>query len=297
MVIGIDPEGEGHANGLLPFPDLVDRFGDREVLIGQGFARKHGIQEGEELAVVGQDLDGAIANDLYVVSAVVPSPVEVVNNMGIVMTIEDAEELLRMPNQAHEIVVHVDSPERVDATLAQIRTLPLLDDAEVLPWYDIVPQFVSMIKLIDYYALVVLFIVCIAALAGIANTMLMSTFERIHEFGMLLSLGCSPGRLARIVTLEALLIGVIGVGIGSVLGLGWVALTSESGIDYAALGGNQSTYEVAYQGLHLTSRVVPRLYYSDIIAALVAVLCTSLVSVIWPMLRVVRLEPMEAMRS
>lgn len=297
MVVGIDPRGEAHEKGLLPQAPSLDQFGNRQVLIGHGFARRHGIEPGMEIAVVGQDVDGSIANDLFTVASVVRSPVDVVNNLGIVMSLGDAEELLQLSDQAHEIIVHVNDPDMVDVVASRIAALPALTEAEVLPWQEIVPQFVSMIKLVDWYALIILFIVCIAALAGIANTMLMSTFERMHEFGMLLSLGCSPGRLSRIVTIEAILLGLLGVGIGSALGIGFVALTYESGIDYAALGGDQATYEVAYQGLQLSSKVTPTLHSSDIIAAVSAVLLTSLISVIWPTLRIIRLEPMEAIRS
>jgi putative ABC transport system permease protein len=142
----------------------------------------------------------------------------------------------------------------------------------------------------------VLLIVFVAAAAGIANTMLMSTFERKHEFGMLLSLGCGPFKLSRMVTLEAVLLGLFGVAIGTVLGVGLVLITSQTGMDYAYLGGGQDSYEASFRGLQLSSLVYPRLYARDILAGVVAVFLTSLISVVWPIARISRLEPMEAMR-
>ncbi len=41
--------------------------------------------------------------------------------------------------------------------------------------------------------------------------MMMSPFERTHEFGMLLSLGCGPGRLSRIIAAEAVILGFLDV--------------------------------------------------------------------------------------
>ncbi len=49
-------------------------------------------------------------------------------------------------------------------------------------------------------------LVFVAAIAGIANTLMMSTFERMHEFGMLLSLGCRPLRIVALIVLEACLV-------------------------------------------------------------------------------------------
>jgi len=125
----------------------------------------------------------------------------------------------------------------------------------------------------------------------------MSTFERKHEFGMLLSLGCGPGRLARMVTVEAVILGLLGVALGTALGLALVAVTSHTGMDYSMLGGSgQETYEASFQGLNLSSLVYPKLFVSDVVAGLVAVFLTSLLSVLWPVAKIVRMEPMEAMR-
>jgi ABC-type lipoprotein release transport system permease subunit len=273
MVVGVDPATESNPSGLLPAEGLAERLGEHRVLVGGAFAEKNGIEPGMEIAV------------------------DVVQSLGIVMSLADAQELLYMPDQAHEIIIHVRDPEKIEEVVGRLRALPVLEDTEVLPWQDILPQFVHMIKIIDVYLLIVLVIVLIAAAAGIANTMLMSTFERIHEFGMLLSLGCGPGRLSRLVATEAIVLGLLGVAIGTALGAGLIALTSGSGIDYAALGGTGSTYEVAFQGLTLSSHIFPRLLLSDVATGVAAVLFTSLISVIWPMFYIVRLEPMEAMRS
>jgi ABC-type lipoprotein release transport system permease subunit len=296
-VVGIDPDVESHPTGLLGEGELSRQMGGNRALVGRGFARQHDIEPGMEIAVIGQDVDGSIANDLYTVSEIISSPVEIVNNVGIVITMEDAQDLLWMPDQAHEIVIHLDDVERLDETVARLSSLPSLAGTEVLPWQEIVPQIIAIIKFLDIYLLIILFIVFIAAAAGIANTMLMSTFERTHEFGMLLSLGCGPGRLARLITVEAVILGLLGVAIGTALGVGFALLTMESGLDYAALGGSGGSYEVAYKGLQVSSRVTPRLYPQNIAAGVGAVFLTSILSIIWPMWNIVRLEPVEAMRS
>ena len=79
-----------------------------------GLARQHGIEAGAELAVVGQDIDGSIASALYEVAAVVESPVELVNSIGIVAGLQDAQALLRMEDEAHEIAVRLHEAEQID---------------------------------------------------------------------------------------------------------------------------------------------------------------------------------------
>lgn len=297
MVIGIDAQVESHDSGLLAGQDLSGQMGDRRVLVGSTFARKYDITPGMELALIGQDVDGSIANDLFTVTNIVSSQVDIVNSLGIVMSLEDAQEFLLMPDQAHEVLIHVKEPEIVVDVVAGLSTLPAVDGLEILPWREIVPQLVSMIDMIGAFTLTILVIVFVAAAAGITNTMLMSTYERIHEFGMLLSLGCQPNRLGRMVAVEAMLLGLVGVAVGSALAIGVVLLTMDSGLDYAALGGNDASYQIAFQGMQVTSRVIPKLLPADIGIGIVAVLFTSFISALWPMLHIVRLEPMEAMRS
>jgi len=297
MVVGVQPDAESHPTGLLSGERLTGKLGSHRVLVGSGLARKHDMAPGMEIAVIGQDVDGAIANDLFTVSDVIDTPVAVVNSLGIVMSLDDAQELFLMPNQAHEIVIHVKDREILDDTAARLSRLPLLTHAEVLTWQQIAPEILTFVNFIGVYKFIILSIVFIAAAAGIANTMLMSTFERTHEFGMLLSLGCGPGRLSKIIAVEAVIVGLLGVVVGTALGLGLVSLTSESGIDYAALGGSGSAYEIDYKGLRFTSHVYPAIVASDVIAGVVAVFITSIIAVIWPMLHIVRLQPMEAMRS
>jgi ABC-type lipoprotein release transport system permease subunit len=296
FVIGVDPAAESHEDGLLPGFG-VSAIGEGRVLVGYNFADRYGIEPGAELALVGQDVDGSIASGLFTVEDIIASPVDIVNNLGIVMTLDDATDMLAMYDQAHEIVIHTRDVDTINETVARLSGLPSLEGLEILPWRDIVPTMVGMLEMVDVFLYVVLMIVFIAAAAGIANTMLMSTFERKHEFGMLLSLGCGPGRLARMITVEAVILGLLGVAIGTALGLGLLAVTSQTGMDYAALGGSgQESYEASFQGLNLSSLVYPELYVSDVVAGVVAVFLTSLLSVLWPIIKIVRMEPMEAMR-
>lgn len=295
MVVGIDPAAETHDAGLLP-PGAREKLGGESALVGRSFARRHEIRPGDELAVVGQDIYGSIASGLFSVSDSVSSAVSLVNSQGIVMTLEQARELLGMGEEAHEIVVHVRDMDTLDETVSRLSSLPSLSGYEVLSWREVVPQLVAMAEIMDGFLMIILAVVFIAAAAGIANTMLMSTFERNHEFGMLLSLGCGPGRLARMVTVEAVMLGLLGVGFGTALGLMFYAVTSVTGIDYAALGGSAS-YEVAFQGLQLSTLVRPELYPGNVLAGVIAVFLTSLLSVMWPIARIVRLEPMDALRD
>ncbi|MBD3368711.1 MAG: FtsX-like permease family protein [Candidatus Eisenbacteria bacterium] len=295
-VVGVEPDREAWDDGLLS-PDEAAELGEGSVLVGRRLAERERVPAGIELAIIGQDVEGSIASDLFIVAGTLGGNVALVNDLGVVMSLSDAQELLRMGDEAHELVVHAERRDALDALADSLRALPELSGARVSTWRDVAPQIAAIIEVMGVSHYFVLIIVFIAAAAGIANTMLMSTFERNREFGMLLSLGCGPGRLSRIVLIEALLIGCIGVVAGTLIGAAAVHVLGETGINYAALVGADEMREGSFAGLEISFLSYPTLRLSDIVGGIGAILGTSVLSVIWPILHVVRLEPVKAMRA
>jgi putative ABC transport system permease protein len=157
---------------------------------------------------------------------------------------------------------------------------------------------VSMIELKDWMDLIFVAILFVAAAAGIANTMVMSTFERTREFGLLLAIGSRPMRIVLMVMLEAIILGLVGVAIGSALGSAAVLWTSHTGIDYAALTNLKGEdVEFAFQGLNISYVLYPTFEWRHISFGVIAVTFTSLVAALWPSVLAARQEPAEAMRS
>ncbi|MHC4519119.1 MAG: ABC transporter permease [Planctomycetota bacterium] len=295
IVVGLDVDVESEPYGMLS--GLGAPLPDRHVLLGHRLAKKTGAQAGDEIAVVGQAADGSLANDLYVVQDIISSPADLINQSGVVMSLANAQELFVMPDQAHEIVIRATQAGQAEQIVERLGQNPALAGAEIEAWQDIVPELVIILKTSDYVGYFVIVIVFIAAVAGIANTLMMATFERMHEFGMLLALGSRPRRLIRMIVIEAILTGILGVIIGTALGYLFVVGTADSGIDMASWGGSGEVKDMAYKGLNLPLHVYPRLEYSDTLMGLIAVMFTSLVASIWPAWIAARLEPMEAMRA
>lgn len=294
MVVGVDTASESKPFGLLS--GNQEGLAPGHVMIGYRLANKAGAKVGQKIAIVGQAADGSLANDLFTVQAIIKGPVDLVNQMGIVMALDDAQALLAMPDQAHEVVIRADRLENVAAIMRAVKGLDSAAGLEVMPWRELVPELVMIIDMVDFAGYFVLGLVLIAAVAGIANTLMMSTYERMHEFGMLLALGCRPGRIVRMILAEAACLGILGVAVGTALGHAFIAITSRTGINMASWGGEQAA-EVAYGGMRLPLDIIPRIEPLDPMIGLVAVVVVSLLSAAWPALVAGRLDPMEAMRS
>jgi putative ABC transport system permease protein len=110
----------------------------------------------------------------------------------------------------------------------------------------------------------------------VINVMLMGARQRGHECGILKALGFSGGAIVRLVLVEALLLSLIGGGLGILLS--WLM----SGVTKARLGSVIPTYHVE-----------PR---TMLFGALVAV-GIGLLAGIGPAIGLARLGPTEALRS
>ncbi len=297
VVVGIDFDTEQHPGGLLYGVEGLEELPEGAVLLGEALARSMGGAEGAELAIVGQGADGSLANDLYRVGGALTSSVDLVNRLGVVMPIARAQELFVLEGQAHEITLRGSDVQGAESLVQRLEGLAALQQLDVSAWPELVPELVTIIDMNRYVSLILLILVFIAAAAGIANTTLMATFERKREFGMLLALGASPGRVVGMVVFEALMLGVIGVLLGSGIGVTGVEWLAAEGFTVASIGGDEAATEIAFAGINLGFRIYPRLEMLDVVYGVIAVVFTSGTTALWPARHSSRLRPVEAMRG
>jgi ABC-type antimicrobial peptide transport system permease subunit len=132
-------------------------------------------------------------------------------------------------------------------------------------------------------------IVGLAMIFGIINTMLMSVFERIHEFGVLKAIGMKNGILFRMILLEAFLLGSVGV----LIGFGGATLINlqlaGSGLNFAAFSEGLATYGAG-------AVIYPVISYPSMATGMVVILLICILAAMYPAYRAVRLEPIDAIR-
>jgi ABC-type lipoprotein release transport system permease subunit len=294
VVLGVDVTVESRPARLLA--GVTTPPSGRQVLIGRLLAEQMAVRPGAEIALVGQGIDGSLANDLFTVGALVDTQVDFVNRQAVVMSMEAAQALFVMTDEAHEIILYAHDPAQAGALAARLNGSSEIGGAEALDWQTLAPSMVDLIKLVEIAWVFVLLLVFVAAAAGIANTMLMATFERTHEFGMLLALGMAPSRIVTMILLESLALGVTGALLGTALGSALVAWAHQTGVDYAALTGGGPS-EISAFGMNWSLRIYPRLEIIDITRAVLAVVVTSFLAAAWPAIRAARLQPSRALRD
>ena len=246
-----------------------------------------------EVVVVAPAIDGSMGNDLFVVAGVFRSGMADLDRTFALFPI-DALQLLMVlpPTRVHEIAARVTDPwqapgaaERLDALLESQGL-----DVAVESWTTLRPEMVEYAQLTQSFQWILLVIVFGMAIFGVANTMLLATFERRNEFAVLLALGTKPSGIVRAVFYEALGLGVIGLVVGAAMTLPIMVWWHNAPPDMSWLFGG-----FTMQGALI--RPVLRVEYSATMAvySAIALFVTVSLASVYPAYRAARVPPADTM--
>ena len=124
---------------------------------------------------------------------------------------------------------------------------------------------------------------------GIANTMVMASFERTREIGMMMGLGMKASQVRWMFLLEGGLLGAVGGGLGCILGGALTYYFQVYGISIAMYGNMDIGYPVRDAMYTQLSTVV-------VLGSFLFGILVSVVASLYPAWRASRLEPVEALR-
>ncbi len=244
---GIDPRAEATVTQVhrhLLLGRWLDAAHPDGVVLGKKLARTLGVTPGDEVVIVSQASDGSMADALFQVRGVLKSVGEGLDRAGFFMLDTAYRELMVIPQGAHEIAI-LRAADGADLGTAAARVAALAPGHETLDWRALQPVIARILELADAQLVFMLLITYVAVAMVVLNAMLMSVFERIHEFGVMKAIGVTPWQITALVFLETLVqVSVAGV---LALGLGWwgAHYFQVNGIDLSGIASAASIGGVA----------------------------------------------------
>jgi len=198
-----------------------------KAMIGQTVADMLLLDIGAEIVLISQGADGSIANDIFIISAVVGNRTSY-DRLGVYLPLEAAQMFLSLGNRVHEYAIIVENKNSNKAVARNLQDeLPGL---KVSPWQEVEETFYRTMqadKQGNHFTLgIVIFIVFI----GVLNTVLMSVLERTREFGVLRAIGSRPFEIIKMIFLETNLLACISICIGVILSIPLIAWFTYVGI-------------------------------------------------------------------
>jgi ABC-type lipoprotein release transport system permease subunit len=269
-----------------------------DIVIGAGMAKTLNAKIGDKLVVTVQVVEGDPNTALFRVKGIFKSGGQEMDafiafiHYQIAQDLLKAEDASQRPDIVHQIGAHIENADDAAALKSSLAPLMASDSLDILTWREALPELVGMIEVDKKSNVFIHFILALIVAIGILNTMLMSVMERTRELGVLLAIGMRPRKLAIMVLLEGLVLGVVGAISG--LGLGWL-------FSYHLVHSGLDMSERMGEGMEMSGFVVSTIIYGSynwpmmFTYAAIAVLF-SILSALYPAWRITRLNPVTAMR-
>lgn len=291
LVSAIDPVRERRVSrvaSLVRKGRALDHARPLGTLIGDRLARNLGVTVGDELTVLGQGKDGSVAASVVEVQGIFESGVEDMDRNVLMMSLTDFDGIFAMEGTVHLAVITVPSLASVGPVKKALSKKLNTGDPVVYDWMEILPGLLQSIQMDLASGFIMYLILIIVVAFSILNTFLMSIFERTREFGVMMALGTSPGRLMRIVMLESAAITVLGMVMGMILGALVTLYYQRYGITI------EGTADILKQ-YGIPERLYPRLSLLSLLAGPALVFVITFLSSVVPAFRIRRMDPVTAM--
>jgi ABC-type lipoprotein release transport system permease subunit len=295
MVVGIQPEREGNVSTLkktIREGSYLSEDDTDSILIGKLLAKNLRVDVGDELTVLGQGRDGSIAATLVTVKGIYVSGLDEFDRSSIQMPLSYFQDVYTMGDAVHEIVIvgkslgHVAEMKR--EITGGLEAVNRNHDLVVLDWMELMPGLRQSIQL-DLYSGMIFYVILIVVVAfSILNTFLMAVIERTKEFGVMMAIGLTPGRLTKLLLIESVGMTMVGINAGILLGGIFTLYFQAHGIDFTGASEMMSQFGIS-------GRMYPKLSLLSATLGPAIVFSITFLAALYPALRVRRLKPVEAM--
>ncbi len=183
--------------------------GTKEIILGKRLAERLDVKIGGEVAVIGQALDGSVANDLYKVRGFLDFGGGDLEDTLAFTQISSARELLVMaPDNYHQLVQFDMSHEN----------MPVIPGLRAWSWKELIPEIGVSVSFVDNFTWIVSIIIVMVISLGLANTLVITFFEREKEFEALNVLGAKASWVAWSLLLEVTFLGIFSMILGVLIG-------------------------------------------------------------------------------
>ena len=287
---GVNPESE-----LMHFDfakhinqgTFLNSSSSNKIVLGNKLALSLAAEVGTELVVFVQGADGSLGNDLFYVSGILKNVAENIDRSAAIILENDFNILFSSNNMIHEIALN--SKGNFEAEEIQNLMSAEIKDVEIDTWKQLMPS-ISLIteKMSVFMRTLFSLIFTIAAGLGVMNTMIMSTYDRMKEFGIIRAIGATPWRIIKQVSLEAIILTFIASIIGTIVGLSAALYFQKFGFHVSGQGN------FSFGGVVMDPIWKASVSLGIILLPIGLMMLTSILSSLYPASIAARIKPVEA---
>jgi lipoprotein-releasing system permease protein len=207
------------------------------------------------------------------------------------VSLSQAQRFFDAEGQVTGMEVDVDSFDNANLVASRLRqefTFPYI----VRSWEDLFGSFLSALRLEKLGLFIVLGIIVLVAAFNIATTLIMVVMEKHKDIAVLRAMGATSQSVMKIFIFEGLVIGILGTGLGTLLGL-LLAKNADPIIKGLENLLQVKIFDQAVYGMEHFPSVVNS---GDVIAVMLMAMGISLLATVYPAWRAAKMDPAEALR-
>ena len=259
-----------------------DAFG---IVLGHGVAQGLKLKPGDHVTLLANTLEGALNSIDLEVIGVFQSFSNDYDARAIKIPLAAAQELLGTQD-VNALVISLKKTEDTDRIDVWLKEQLGASGLEVKTWVELNDFYEKTVELYKGQFGVLQLIILVMVLLSVANSVNMSIFERTGEFGTMMALGNRSSQIFRLIMVESILLGVIGVGLGLGLGIALALVISAIGIPMPPPPNANMGYTAHIQ-------IVPSVLLMSCVIGIVA----TIMAAILPARHVSRTPVVEALRQ
>jgi len=220
LAVGISPDDEFAVKGPFLTVNQGDVLAGDErgaVMLGEDLARSLKATPGSSLTLLTSTTEGALNALDVTVKGVVSTGIAELDKRLVYTDVATAQRLI-VSQRVSSLGVYLNRMEATPA--AQARLKAALPGLEVQTWLDQAMFYRSVKGLYDRIFGALGLIIGVIVLFVVTNAMAMAIIERTREIGTLRALGTLPRQLVASFSLEGMVLGGLGAGLGALVALG-----------------------------------------------------------------------------
>jgi lipoprotein-releasing system permease protein len=299
ILTGIDPEAEKRVS-ILPDHIQMGHLADLEpgsygVMLGDLLARSLDVEPGDSLTLMLPQATLSPAGVLprvrrLTVVGIFSVGAELDANLGVV-NLEDAAHLERIDGQAESLRIRFDNLFEAPQKIWDLVN-SLDGNYSGSDWTRTQGNLFAAIRMEKTMIGLLLMIIVAVAAFNIISTLVMVVTDKQADIAILRTMGARPRTIMAIFMVQGLAIGIVGVFLGTILGV----IGSLTISDLVAWAEKAFGFQILSSDVYFISYLPSELLGSDVAIIVVSALLLSFLATLYPSWRASRVQPAEALR-
>ena len=298
MFAAIEPENEAKVSRLkssLVEGEYLSEEDRGMIYLGAELAKRLHVGVGDSLAFISSAADYSFAADTLRVKGLFKTKLYEFDNSAGFVNKAYFDEVMQSENIATHIIISPAEPSSIDALSARVQK-KVGETLEVKNYKETLEDLILALEIDEIFGYITLGIFFIVIFFVIAIFAFLSVYARIRQIGVLRAIGTTPSQVVGMLLIEALLLGLLSVGIGGAAGAYASAHYEKKPIVLSSWGDVE--IEEYYKQYNMVAE--PMLYAeynpAKISLEMALMLLLNLLTVLYPIVVINRFSPTEAIR-